>query len=80
MTTKLTLTVDQSVINRAKKYSKNSGRIISELVSTYFYTLTKDSSSNSISPKLKKVVGAVRLPKDFNSDDELRQCYENKHL
>ena len=80
MTTKLTLTVEKSVIERAKLYSKNSGRSLSELITTYLDSLTKDTPDQKLSPKLKKIVGAVKLPKNFNMETELRSYYEKKHL
>jgi hypothetical protein len=33
-----------------------------------------------LSPKLKKLVGAVHLPADFDYDEELRSAIEKKHL
>ncbi len=80
MSTKLTLTVEKNVIEKAKSYAKNTGRSLSELVENYFISLTSEKSTEKISPKLKKVIGAVKLPKNFNEDLELRSYYEKKHL
>lgn len=81
MTTKLTLTVEENVIKRAKKYAKESGRSLSELVENYLETLTGENSEKTpISPKLKKIVGIVNLPDDFDEERELRTYFENKHL
>ena len=81
MTTKLTLTVEEKVIERAKSYAKQTGRSLSELIETYLENLTKDSlEANKISPRLKKMVGAVKLPKDFDEKAELRKALEKKHL
>ncbi|MNJ93054.1 hypothetical protein D3C87_107330 [compost metagenome] len=79
MTTKLTLTVEKSVIERAKSYAKDTGRSLSELIENYLDTVTRDEDKE-ISPKLRKIVGSVKLPKDFNEDKELRSYLENKHL
>lgn len=80
MTAKLTLTVEKSIIESAKLYAKNTGRSLSELIENYLETITQESSDEKISPKLKKIVGAVRLPKDFEEEKELRSYLENKHL
>jgi formiminotetrahydrofolate cyclodeaminase len=81
MTSELTLTVEDSVIKKAKSYAKQTGRSLSELVNNYLDTLTEeDGDTQHISPKLKKLVGAVKLPKDFDEKKELRVYLENKHL
>lgn len=79
MTTKLTLTVEKDIIERAKVYAKNTGRSLSELIESYLDTLTLDTV-NEPSPKLKKIVGSVKLPKNFDEEKELRTYLENKHL
>ncbi len=80
MNTKLTLTVDKSVILRAKVYAKKTGRSLSKLIENYLESITEDSRDEKISPKLKKIVGAVRLPKNFDEKKELRAYVEKKHL
>ncbi len=80
MTTKLTLTVEKSVIERAKSYAKNTGRSLSEIIENYLTTITKESANDELSPKLKKLVGVVNLPKDFDEKAELRSALEKKHL
>ena len=54
MTTKLTLTVEKTVIERAKSYAKNTGRSLSEIIENYLTTITKESTNDELSPKLKK--------------------------
>lgn len=80
MTTKLTLTVEKSIIERAKSYAKNSGRSLSEIIENYLEAITQDNGTEKLSPKLKKIVGAVKLPKNFVEEKELRSYLENKHL
>jgi formiminotetrahydrofolate cyclodeaminase len=80
MTTKLTLTVEKSVIERAKSYAKNTGRSLSELIENYLDNITNESKEENLSPKLRKIVGAVKLPKDFDEKKELRSYFENKHI
>lgn len=80
MTTKLTLTVKKAVIAEAKFYAKNTGRSLSELIENYLSTLTIEGGNNQISPKLKKLVGVVSLPDNFDQEVELRSALEKKHL
>jgi uncharacterized protein (DUF3820 family) len=80
MTTKLTLTVEESVIKKAKSYAKNTGRSLSELVENYLNTLTSKDSDTGISPDLLKLSGTIKLPKDFDEEAELRAYFESKHL
>jgi hypothetical protein len=80
MTTKLTLTIEKSIIERAKSYAKNTGRSLSEIVENYLETITLESGEEQLSPKLKKIVGAVKLPKNFDKDRELRSYLEKKHF
>jgi hypothetical protein len=81
MTSKLTLTVEKSVIERAKRYAAQSGRSLSQIIEGYLAKITNEKDNNEdISPKLKKIVGAVKLPKDFDEKKELRKYFEKKHL
>ncbi len=80
MSTKLTLTVEKSVIERAKLYAKSTGRSLSEIIENYLGTLTQEASINELSPKLKKIVGVVNLPANFDEKEELRSALERKHL
>jgi hypothetical protein len=81
MITKLTLTIEKDIIVRAKQYAKQTGRSLSDLVESYLEQVTRnDSQAATISPKLKKIVGAVKLPKHFDEKKALKNYYEKKHV
>jgi formiminotetrahydrofolate cyclodeaminase len=80
MTTKLTLTVEKTIIERAKSYAKKTGRSLSELIENYLENITEENNNSDLSPKLKKLVGSVKLPADFDEEKELRSAIEKKHL
>ncbi|MEN9685357.1 MAG: hypothetical protein RLZZ28_1143 [Bacteroidota bacterium] len=80
MRTKLTLTVEKEIIEKAKSYAKNTGRSLSELIENYLETVTSEKADEKISPKLRKIVGAVKLPENFDEEKELRSYLEDKHL
>ena len=58
MTTKLTLSMDERVIERAREIAKSSGKSISQMVSDYFLLLDHpDVGAIPISSKLQALVG-----------------------
>lgn len=80
MTTKLTLTIEKEVIERAKRYAKSTGRSLSELIEAYLESIVQeDNGGQRMSKKLKGLVGSVKLPKDFDEDRELQECFKGKH-
>jgi formiminotetrahydrofolate cyclodeaminase len=81
MTTKLTLTVEKAIIEKAKSYAKETGRSLSDLIESYLESITKESRDDKkMSSGLRKIVGAVKLPKNFDEKKELRAYLEKKHL
>jgi len=67
MKTKLTLTIHDYTIKKAKSYAKHTGRSLSKLIENYLEILTEENYDRTgLSPKLKKIAGAVKLPKDFD--------------
>jgi formiminotetrahydrofolate cyclodeaminase len=80
MNSKLTLTVEKTVIEKAKLYAKKTGRSLSELIENCLENITQDYSDEEISPKLQKLIGSVKLPPDFDEEKELRSVLEQKHL
>lgn len=80
MNSKLTLTVEKTIIEKAKLYAKKTGRSLSELIENYLENITEDYSDEEISPKLRKLIGSVQLPPDFDEEKELRSALEQKHL
>jgi hypothetical protein len=80
MTTKLTLTVDKNVIESAKVYAKKSGRSLSALIENYLKALVlKEKSEKDFSPKVKELLGSIKLPKDFDYKTELQKVIAKKH-
>lgn len=80
MNTKLTLSVDKAVIERAKHYAKKSGRSLSALIEQYLTDITQEKTSQALSPRVKKLLGAVKLPPDFDEKKILTAYWEEKHL
>jgi hypothetical protein len=79
MTTKLTLTLDDKVIKRAKNYARAKGRSVSELVESYFKSLTEASGvPDELTPSVKSLMGSFKAPKDFDYKKVLRERKQRK--
>ncbi len=64
MLSKLTLSVDQSVIKSAKVYAKQKGKSVSELVEHYLKSLQlKAIDQEELSPKVLALMGSVSMAK-----------------
>ncbi|HSD09261.1 DUF6364 family protein [Flavobacterium sp.] len=80
MNTKLTLSLDKEVIEKAKSYAKQTGRSLSELVEAYFENLTsKSEKEDEIHPKVKKLIGRITLPEDFDENKARDEYYKEKY-
>ena len=68
MTTKLTLTLDDKVIQGAKRYARAKGRSVSELVESYFKSLTEPDQepSEKLAPTVKSLMGSFKAPTNFD--------------
>jgi hypothetical protein len=80
MTTKLTLTIDDSVISSAKKYAKRKNTSVSDIVENYLKSITvKEDKTPGISPRVLKLMGSIRLPDDFDYKKELGNVLAKKY-
>jgi hypothetical protein len=76
MTTKLTLTVEKRVVQKARVYARQTGRSLSQLIENYLELITEENNEGKrMSPKLKKIAGIVKLPDDFDEKKELRAYF-----
>jgi len=66
MRTKLTITIEKSIIEQAKSYAKDKGRSLSELIENYLKVIIDDNKKTvTLSPAIKKLKGSVKLPDDL---------------
>lgn len=71
MNTKLTLSVDKEVIERAKRYSKARKISLSKLVESYLLSVTsKKNQDDEITPLVKSLSGVIKLDEDFDYKKE----------
>ncbi len=82
MNSKLTLTIEQSTIEKAKKYAKKSKRSLSDLIENYLKALTveEQKTANEITPLVKSLKGAFKMPENFDYKKELTDQLSKKHL
>ncbi len=67
MDKKLTLRLNQTIIEEAKIYAKSNNISLSKLIESYLSTLTKKTKSKSeITPLVKSLSGVIQLPSDFD--------------
>jgi hypothetical protein len=73
METKLTLKLDQTVINSIKTYAEDNNRTLSKLVEDYFRNLVSENRQKEEYPPLIKKLSGVISEKDLrklSKDDE----------
>ena len=72
MTTKLTLTMEDQVIDSAKEYARKKGESLSNIVENYLKSITAQEDPNlAISAKVSKMMGVIKLPEDYDYKKEL---------
>jgi len=84
MQSKLTLTVDQEVIQAAKEYAKMQERSLSNIIEEYLKSLSgikSKSKKTKLSKLIKELKGSVKDP-DKNKDykELLQDALIEKHL
>jgi len=82
MNTKLTLTIEQELIQKAKDYAKQKNRSLSDIIENYLKILTKEEKkeSSKLSPIVKSLKGSFKMPADFDYKEELKNRLEQKYL
>lgn len=82
MNTKLTLTIEQTIIEKAKKYANEKGRSLSDIIENYLKVITKEDTSESIdvTPLVKSLKGSFKAPEDLDYKKALTKRLTEKHL
>jgi len=61
MNTKLTLKIDKSTIERAKKYAREKDTSLSKMIENYLQALTnKQEDADEVSPLVKSLTGVIK--------------------
>lgn len=81
MNTKLTLTIEKNVIEKAKRYAKQTGRSLSDIIEKYLEEISDEQvDSAALSNQLNEIIGSVKLPKEFDAKKAIREYLEKKYL
>jgi hypothetical protein len=80
MDTKLTLKLNESVIEQAKLYAKSKNTSLSQLIETYLSLMVNPKDSNEeVTPLVKSLSGVIKLPKHHDSDKSYKNHILNKY-
>jgi hypothetical protein len=80
MDTKLTLKLNEVVIEKAKEYAKTRKISLSDLIENYLQKLTTDKkNSKKITPLVKSLSGVINLPKDYDDKKDYTDYLTNKY-
>jgi hypothetical protein len=82
MNTKLTLTIEQTIIEKAKIYAKGKGHSLSDIIENYLKVITKNEvkSEIEITPIVKSLKGSFKAPSGFDYKKELAKSLSDKYL
>lgn len=83
MNTKLTLTIERDIIERAKNYAKDKNRSLSDIIENYLKILTdkeKQDKNQKLNPVVESLKGSFKMPKNMDYKKELRNRLEEKYL
>lgn len=79
MQTKLTLRLEEDLIDQAKKFAASEGKSISKIVADYFSLLVKQSKKTDprLPPITQSLIGILSSPID---ESDYRHYLEEKYL
>ena len=83
METKLTLRLNESIIEKAKEYARSRNMSLSKMVEQYLDSVvsTNEISSKQIelTPLVKELSGVLKVPADFDYKNDYSDYLENKY-
>jgi len=80
MDSKLTLKLDQEVIEKAKDYAKSKKTSLSALIENYLQKITEDKKDKrKITPLVKSLSGVIDLPLDYKHKNDYADYLMNKY-
>lgn len=81
MDTKLTLKLNQKVIEKAKEYASNKKMSLSRIIEAYLQSLTSENESSGfeISPFVKSISTGVKIPTDLDYKEEYADYLTKKY-
>lgn len=82
MNTKLTLTIEKSLIEKSKEYAKHKGRSLSDIIENYLKVIINEDKIRVVddTPIVSSLRGSFKAPKEFDYKKELTIQLSNKYL
>lgn len=82
MSTKLTLTIDESVIEKAKIYAKSKENSLSNIIENYLKILVKENKDDvmELTPIVKSLKGSFSSDSELDYKKELTKKLSEKYL
>lgn len=83
MNTKLTLTIEKEIIERAKNYAKEKNRSLSYIIENYLKTITSEettSKNEKLHSTVASLKGSFKMPENMDYKKELENRLEKKYL
>ena len=82
MNSKLTLTIDNTVVKKAKHYARSRGRSLSDIVENYLRMITRENIDPSfeITPIVNSLRGSFKAPEDLDYKQALSKRLSDKYL
>jgi hypothetical protein len=81
MDTKLTLKLDQEIIEKAKHYASEKKLSLSRIIENYLNSLTSDKTNDDIqiSPFVKSLSSGISIPADYDYKKERADYLDQKY-
>lgn len=81
MDTKLTLKLNQEIIEKAKNYAAEKKLSLSRLIENYLNSLTSDKTKDDfeISPFVKSLSSGIKIPTDYDYKKDRADYLEEKY-
>ena len=80
MNTKLTLNLEQDIIEKAKHYAKSHRISLSKMIENYLQKITNDNEEKEkITPLVKSLSGIITIPKNFDHKKDYSDFLINKY-
>jgi len=82
MNKKLTLSLDDAIIEKAKRYASDKRESLSGMVENYFRVITSNykKEEKKLSPTVQELLGSIKVPDDFDYEKAKYEYLKEKYL
>ena len=82
MNSKLILTLNHSIIEKARLYAESKGRSLPDIIENYLKVLVDNEKNESRFPTslVNELRGSFKAPDDFDYKEELSQSLREKYM